>query len=318
MGQNSKIEWTEHSFNPWSGCQRISEGCRHCYAADLAQRFPDNFGSWGADGVRRIASEAKWREPLRWSRAAEKAGERHRVFCASMADVFEDHPQLVAPRRRLFRLIGETPHLDWLLLTKRPENIRRLTYQAIDPFDDPESDYNAAGEPNGLDVHEFGELFPNIWLGASVENQDTANTRIPHLLAVPATIRFLSVEPLLGPVALTAVRHQLAAESFMVASVLQADDGFGLNAPRHRIDWVILGGESGPHARPCHLNWIRSLVIQCRDAGVPVFVKQLGAVQVDGDPASGDIRVGLGLGPKGGDGFDEWPEDLRIREFPGA
>lgn len=126
MAENSKIEWTNHTFNPWRGCQKVSPGCQHCYAETLSKRNPAVLGEWGPNGKRVIASEAHWRLPLKWNKAAKLAGERHRVFCASLADVFEDRPELVAPRVRLFHLISETPNLDWLLLTKRPENIRRF------------------------------------------------------------------------------------------------------------------------------------------------------------------------------------------------
>ncbi len=126
MGEGSKIQWTHHTFNPWRGCTHVSPGCEHCYAEALSKRNPAQLGTWGAGGTRVVASEAYWKQPERWNRAAEAAGERHRVFCASLADVFEDRPELVEPRERLWRLIVATPHLDWLLLTKRPENIARL------------------------------------------------------------------------------------------------------------------------------------------------------------------------------------------------
>src|SRR5688572_29932027 len=130
----TKIEWTAtvrpdgtvspgYTFNPWRGCAKVSPGCTHCYAETLSKRNPAVLGTWGKDGVRAIGSDAYWRQPLAWNRAAKQAGERRRVFCASLADVFEDRPDLVGPRHRLVDLIQLTQHLDWLLLTKRPENI---------------------------------------------------------------------------------------------------------------------------------------------------------------------------------------------------
>ena len=129
MGAESKIEWTDHTFNPWWGCEKVSPGCAHCYADAFAKRLGHGTTRpklWGPGSERKVASEAMWREPIKWNRSAEKAGKRARVFCASMADVFEDRPDLLVPRARLFRLVAATPHLDWLLLTKRPENAARL------------------------------------------------------------------------------------------------------------------------------------------------------------------------------------------------
>jgi protein gp37 len=251
MGQQTRIEWSDHTFSPWRGCTKVSAGCAHCYAEEQSKRNPKVLGEWGPQGQRAIAAESYWKDPPRWDRAAHRAGERRRVFCASLGDVFEDRPELVEPRRRLLATIAATPNLDWLLLIKRPEDVVRL-----------------AG----------GELPPSAWIGASVEDQAAAERRIPHLLKIPAVVRFLSVEPLLGPIAFTTL------------------DG---------IAWGIVGGESGPRARPCDLGWIRSVVAQCRAYGVPPFVKQLGR-----------RPVGLRLADdKGGDPA-EWPEDLRVRKFP--
>lgn len=285
MAENTKIEWTDATFNAWEGCTKVSAGCAHCYAETRAARF--HTAQWGPHGTRRIASEPYWRQPERWNELAaagkclncEGSGRakalqcpactgtgrlsdgrtRARVFCASLADVFEgpetmpaaSHTPVAAARRRLFRLIGDTPHLDWLLLTKRPENILPLTRRAIAP--DPD-----VCEPNGLDVCEFAELFPNVWLGTSVENQEAADARIPHLLNVPAAVRFLSCEPLLGEVDLR--------------------EGLGLMACPGDVDWVIVGGESGNGARPFNVEWARSLRDQCAAAGVAFFCKQFGAV----------------------------------------
>ena len=275
MGRETKIEWCHHTFSPWRGCARVSPGCANCYAETMAKRT-GRHGTWGPAGERVVSSDAYWRQPLRWDRAAAKAGERPRVFCASMADVFEDRDDLAPHRARLFRLIEQTPNLDWLLLTKRPENIRpMLSFQQAGPID-------------------------NLWLGTSVEDQRRADERIPPLLAAPAAVRFLSVEPLIEPVRL-------------------ALDG---------IHWVIVGGESGPGARPCHVEWIRSIVRQCREAGVPCFTKQLGAVPILGavepgwplgrvfeaDDSGEMVRVRL-RDRKGGDP-QEWPSDLRVRETP--
>lgn len=248
MAENSKIEWTHHTFNPWRGCTKVSAGCKHCYAETLSGRNPGTLGIWGKHGTRVIASESYWRQPLKWNRDAERAGERRRVFCASLADVFEGPesmpaeawPLVQAARARLFELIKATPWLDWLLLTKRPKFIAVML-----PAD-------------------WDQGYPNVWLGTSVENQAAADKRIPELLAVPAAVRFLSCEPLLGPVDLSAWLWEEAGPEWA-----------GRN-PAPGIDWVIAGGESGGGARPMHPNWARGLRDQCVEAGVAFLFKQWG------------------------------------------
>ena len=320
MGKQTKIEWTHHTFSPWRGCTKVSPGCAHCYAETMSKRNPAVLGVWGDRGTRVIAAESYWRQPLKWNAAAAKAGERRRVFAASLADVFEDRPELCSPRQRLFHLIGQTPNLDWLLLTKRPENVGPLGVRQ-------QLWYPQDGLPR------------NVWLGTSVEDQACADERIPHLLRTPAAVRFLSVEPLLGPVDLNPAWLSCDnAETVCPAcGEIACDCG--------SIDWVIIGGESGPQARPCRVSWIRSLVEQCQIASVPVFVKQLGAHIIDRNDAFGgwddqqwpddldiyhrveehihgfredhqgaDVRMRL-LDGKGGNP-EEWPADLRVREFP--
>lgn len=224
MGQNSKIEWTTHTFNPWWGCTKVSEACKHCYAEAWAKRVGQPV--WGPLSDRRTFGDDHWREPLKWNRAALGAGQRPRVFCASMADVFEDRPELSPWRAKLWGLIEATPALDWLLLTKRPENVPRL------------AGWSAAWPAN-------------VWLGTTVELQKRADELLPHLARVPAAVRFLSCEPLLGPLDLRA----------WLGSA---------------VNWVITGGESGPHARAPSPAWFRSLHAQCMEAGVPFHFKQWG------------------------------------------
>lgn len=227
MGTKTEIQWTDHTFNPWWGCLEVSPGCDHCYARELAHRFGRQV--WGPPHStgRMTTSAANWRQPLAWNHAAAAEARRHRVFCASMADVFEFHPQLDSVRSRLWELIEATPWLDWQLLTKRPMNIRRML------------------PPAWLEVPR-----PNVWLGTSVEDQERAALRIPHLVQVPAVVHFLSCEPLLGPVDLTPWLGEL--------------------------QWVISGGESGAHARPCEVAWVRSLLDQCQASEVALFHKQWG------------------------------------------
>jgi len=248
-------------------------------------------GVWGDAGTRVVASEAAWREPRKWDRAAAAAGDRHRVFCASLADVFEDRPNLIAPRIRLFHLISETPNLDWLLLTKRPENVRRFCVAPDVPRSWSES------------------MPPNCWLGCSVENQATADERIPHLLRTPAAVRFLSVEPLLAPVDLTTVPgfyYPGATTHDALAGRLYHHDDDDQWTRDTKVDWVIVGGESGPKARPMHPQWARDIRDQCVVSGTPYFFKQWGgwfpADQYDYDtelPRLGG-RPEIYVGPQGG------------------
>ena len=260
MGKDSGIQWTHHTFNPWRGCTHVSPGCEHCYAETLSKRNPAQLGTWGAGGTRVIAAESYWAQPFRWDKAAAAAGERHRVFCASLADVFEDRPELREPRHRLWSTIVATPHLDWLLLTKRPENAVPLT---------------------------LGWLWPrNVWLGATIEDQRRADERQDHLRRTPAGVRFVSYEP-----ALTAI------------------DWTGWEW----LDWMIVGGESGPQARRFDLAWARDAIAWCAAHEVACFIKQLGtAWSKEWTRASAEQAR---YHRHGGDP-DEWPADLRVREFP--
>ena len=208
-----------------------------------------------------IASEKMWREPLRWDLAAARAEQRHRVFCASLADVFEDRPELVAPRARLFKVIVATPHLDWLLLTKRPENASKLWAMA-----------HAHARPWSNETPVWAR---NVWLGVSVEDQQRADERIPLLLKVPAAVRFLLCDPLLGSVDL---KHLQPGDPPTEIDALAGTHGV-LRPHRGtcgRVDWVICGGESGPGARPMNRNWVCSLRDQCAAERVPFFFRQWG------------------------------------------
>ncbi|WP_374626718.1 DUF5131 family protein [Pandoraea sp.] len=230
MGKDSRIEWTHHTFNPWWGCIKISAACDHCYAETWAKRLGEDL--WGPHTPRRFFSDAHWKEPLRWDRDAARDKVRRRVFCASMADVFENRPDLETERQRLLDLIDQTPNLDWLLLTKRIHLVRKQL-------------------PKGY-------KFPrNVWLGTTVEDQATARKRIKHLLEFSSpSVRFLSCEPLLSAIDLS---------EYLVK-----------NEKGNRVDWVIAGGESGPHSRPMDPAWPTSLQRQCARAKVPFHFKQWG------------------------------------------
>jgi protein gp37 len=260
VSAKTAITWTDSTFNAWWGCVEVSPGCTNCYARTFAKRVGQRV--WGPDAPRRFFGEKHWTEPLKWNRAAAAAGVRRRVFCSSMADVFEDRRDLDPWRARLWTLIEQTPHLDWQLLTKRPENILRLASRTW--------------------VWGSTARWPaNVWLGTTAEDQQRAEARIPRLLATPAAVRFVSAEPLLGPV----VFKQQNPDGFWPPKAPQPDVAW----LRHKdwvddweywstgLDWIIVGGESGPGARPFDVAWARSIVAQCRAAGVAVFVKQLGA-----------------------------------------
>ncbi len=223
MAQNTSIEWTDHTFNPWWGCVKVSDGCKFCYAETLAKRYGHD--NWGPGKERRLMSLNHWREPLKWNEEAEQKGLRARVFCASMADVFEERaPE--TERQRLWKLIVDTPSLDWQLLTKRPERIAECL-----PLD-------------------WGEGYHNVWLGTSVEDSRVLD-RVGHLRSVPAIVRFLSLEPLIGPL---------------------------YHLPLEGIHWAIIGGESGHGARPIQEEWVISIQEQCRIAETAFFFKQWGGV----------------------------------------
>lgn len=218
MAEVTKIEWCDSTWNPWVGCTRISPACDNCYAASWAKRTGQP-ALW--DGERRRTSAANWKLPLRWNERARLSGVRLKVFCASLADVFDNQvPE--EWRADLWEIIASTPWLDWLLLTKRPQNIRKML-------------------PDGWPAR-----WSNVWLGATVENRAAAE-RIGYLRDIPATVRFLSCEPLLEPIA-----PDLAG-----------------------IDWVICGGESGGRARAMDPAWSRSLRDRCAEAGVAYFHKQM-------------------------------------------
>jgi len=324
MSDTTKIQWATHTGGPYLGCYPVSPGCVNCYAWALAESrlelifrrayqaagFKDwkTRPVWGREATR-VLSKGFWKDAVSVNRHHAKAGTRGRWF-PSMIDWLEDMPggiidqdgkklDPVAVLADFLKLIHDTPNLDWLLLTKRPENWYGRLFQA-------ENEVNDGAVTDWLETWLADGVAPhNVWLGVSVEDQPRADERIPELLKIPAAVRFLSLEPLLGPVDLSR-----------------------WTTPPRAIDreflksfWGILGGESGPGARPCNVEWIRDLLRQCQAAGVPCFVKQVGTRPYYGDPERG-AQEGSRFGkwielrhPKGGD-LTEWPEDLRIRQFP--
>lgn len=233
MSRKTGIEWCDHTFNIAWGCMKVSPGCAHCYAETLSSRFGHDVWGPAAQTTRRTFGAKHWAEPLAWNEAARASGTRARVFCSSMCDVFEDHPIIDAERAKLWPLIRATPHLDWLLLTKRPERI----HDALP-----------------ADWCDDGYGYPNVWIGTSIESQEYAN-RVWPLVDLVARVKFLSFEPLLGPVILPTRLGE---------------------SPWWGINWAIVGGESGPGARPMELDWARRLRDDCASHGVAFFLKQLG------------------------------------------
>lgn len=274
MARETKIAWAHGTFNPWRGCTKVSEACRHCYAEGWAKRTGKPI--WGPDAAREHASESYWKQPLKWNEEAAAAGVPFRVFCSSLADVCEDRDDLLEPRARLMRTIEATPHLTWLLCTKRPENFVRFFGR------------------------RWGAEWPkNVWALTTAEDQANADRRIPELLKVPAVVRGVSYEPALGPV------------NFRPYILRQVMGGKYDGALVRGLHWLIVGGESGGGARPFELNWARDVVKQARDGGAAPFVKQLGARPVfDRDETTLHLRATKG------DDITEWPSDLQVQEFP--
>ena len=259
MAENTKIEWADHTWNPWEGCQKVGPGCDHCYAENRNARFAGGQAiNWGPGAPRRRTSVSNWNLPLRWNAQAEafqaQHGRRQRVFCASLADVF-DNAVSREWRDDLAALILDTADLDWLLLTKRIGNAGAM----------------------------LGEMFldgppANVWLGATVVNQAEADRDILKLLRIPASVRFLSMEPLLGPVSF----EGLFANPSNIAD--------GTNA-LEELDWVIVGGESGPGARPMHPDWALSLRDQCEAVGTAFMFKQWGEWRPISQMSEGEDRA---------------------------
>ncbi|WP_298151158.1 phage Gp37/Gp68 family protein [Flavobacterium sp.] len=241
MAETTGISWTDATFNPWIGCAKVSPGCDHCYA-EVSTPSRTMRIVWGPHEDRKRTSAGNWSLPARWNSQHGQFfalhGRRRRVFCASLADVFDNR---VDPKWRndLWDLVRATPNLDWLILTKRIGNTASML---------PE---------------DWGEGYPNVWLGISTVNQCEADRDIPKLLGVPAKVRWLSMEPLLGPVVFEGLSLNPNKESDATKAL-------------EEIDWVVVGGESGPHARPMAGEWVASLREECAAARVPFFFKQWG------------------------------------------
>lgn len=266
MAETTAIAWTDSTFNPWHGCNKVGPGCDNCYAERDSKRFNGDKVLWGVNAQRITMSENYWKQPIKWNKRAVELGVRHKVFCASMADVFDKNAPEGA-REKLWGLIKATPNLDWLILTKRIGNAKSML-----PSD-------------------WSEGYSNVWLVITVVNQEEADRDIPKLLALPAAVRGLSMEPLLSKVSLR--EFSPFSVAYGMTSLLNSHQTFG------GIDWVIVGGESGSSARPMNHDWARSLRDQCKFVNVPFFFKQLSQAN-----------------SKSFKDYETFPADLKVREFP--
>jgi protein gp37 len=341
---STTIEWTDEVWNPVTGCTKVSAGCAHCYAETVARRFwPAQYPVVRLNGAHPASISADQLEvdirdgltrarrftdvwchperldiPLRWRKP-------RRVFVNSMSDLFHEAvPDSFIDR--VFAVMALCPQHTFQVLTKRPKRMHGYL-TAAGSMCSREAFVNGEiwiqlGTRLGNKIEHGGNWrckwpLPNLWLGVSVEDQATANERIPQLLKTPATLRFVSAEPLLEPIDLREIRvpdeeaGEHAGRGFTCNALQREDDLTLFNAPTH-LDWVIVGGESGPKARPCHVAWIQGLVGQCHAAATPCFVKQLGAdprwTGADSPPIA--PARGKCANPA------EWPEDLRVREMP--
>jgi protein gp37 len=269
MGEITGISWTDHTWNPWHGCLKVSPGCKLCYMYREKKQY-------GQNPMLVQRSKTKFNEPLKWNSG--------RVFTCSWSDFFIEEAD--AWRPEAWEIIRKTPQLTYQILTKRPERI-------------------AAQLPA-----DWGNGYPNVWLGVSVESQEYANERIPILVRTPAAIRFLSAEPLLGEISLRWAHwddwkpHPRRIESMGPGAINHLDGA-------RMLDWVIVGGESGYGARPMFIQWAESLREQCGEAKVAFFMKQLGSANKSWSDGKREYKItGKGDNPA------EWPENLRVQEFP--
>jgi protein gp37 len=262
---NSKIEWTDKVWNPVTGCNKISPGCDNCYAYSMSKRFCKEWGLSADDPFKVTLHPERLEQPLRWTKPSK-------IFVCSMADLFHDD----VPTDFIYEVFDRIAacayknlgHI-FMILTKRPERMAEIfNYYSF-------KENVCWWQDEDEVVTELPWPLPNVWLGVTAENQEQANKRIPVLLQIPAAVRFVSAEPILGPVDLNQL---LVPEDIrqLHFSALQEQHDDCYYSSNNLLNWVICGGESGPGARPMHPNWARSLRDQCEVAGVPFFFKQWG------------------------------------------
>jgi protein gp37 len=266
MGEETKISYVSHTFNPWWGCVKISAGCKNCYAEDQAARSHD--GLWGENSSRRFFGEKHWNEPLKWNKSAQERNVKERVLCGSMCDIMEEREgqlnyELDRERRKLYALIEKTPNLIWCLFTKRPENYMRF-----------------------LPEKWLEKPLKNVWLFTTIEDKNVLKNRLLALVETPAYKRGLSIEPLLEDLSGDFLRY------------LEKYGGT-------KIDWVIVGGESGENSRPFYSKWAVGIKIACDVLRIPFFMKQFGSNPID-----------VQFEDKKGANFNEFPPFFKVRNIP--
>lgn len=361
MGQATAIEWTATvnadgsstqgaSWNPirarrkdngkqgWA-CVKVSPGCANCYAENLNGRNLPECGT-GLDytvpalaQVEFFIDEKTLEQPLRWKRP-------RKIFVGSMTDLFGEFvPDAFIDR--IFAVMALSPQHTFIVLTKRAKRMREW-FTTDRPKILNDLIIRPGGVPDGWSHHAafvqrdgiHGWPLPNVWLGVSVEDQQRADERIPDLLMTPAAVRWVSYEPALGPVDFYRITELLGRNSSRTFSALEYVDPLNLGRARPTLDWIVVGGESGPGARPFEIAWARDTIRQCRAAGVRCFVKQMGAVPIIAGARQHHYDFGEAIGRKAkfsefegerwrvhlknrkGSDMAEWPEDLRVREFP--
>lgn len=322
MGGKTGIQWTDATWNPLRGCSRVSEGCRNCYAEKVAARFSGPGAPY--EGLAEVGAKgARWNgqiklvhehlgDPLRWRKP-------RRIFVNSMSDLFHEAVpfEYIAA---VFGVMAAAREHTFQILTKRPKRALAFFEWLDHPVFDGRAPFDVCARYaiRRLDPKIIGRSRlmdptapwppPNVWLGVSVEDQATADTRIPILLDLPAAMRFISAEPLLGPIC-------FGGRDGWLSGTRSSSAGPG-------IDWVIVGGESGPGARVCDVAWVRMIVAQCQEARTACFVKQLGAKPVavprcaEGRLGAGDLYVPVDLIDRKGGDPEEWPKNLRVRQMP--
>lgn len=355
MGAETKISWATDTWNPIRGCTKYSAGCSNCYAATLALRNPKTLGVWGPNGDRVHGSHSYWNQPLKWDKDALSSGTRRKVFCASLADIFEQwdgpikntkglylgtwngsypytqsgvvtkpqngHRMVTMDdiRLRVFDLIRRTPNLDWLLLTKRIEHVLSTLRRCADLCEGQKSS-DVWDTLKWIVAWLNGNPPKNVWLGTSVENKETA-WRLFELAAIPAVVHWVSLEPLLGPVNLRDIK--LNENDYYQGPDVSYDALKGeWDKDLAPLDWAIVGGESGSKARPFDLQWARDIRDQCKESRTTYFLKQVGANVYD---SSARISIDclnshalqINFRDRSGSDPSEWPKDLRdCQAFP--
>jgi protein gp37 len=340
MGANSKISWTDHTFNPWIGCTKVSPGCAQCYA-EREQDLRYGRVKWGKGQPRHRTSASYWKQPLEWNRAADErsqlfgnipwarraidnATHRPRVFCGSLAD-WLDAEVPIEWLADLLALIFRTQHLDWLLLTKRPQLWRGRLAEA----ERIAAQRRELATASCIAAWLAGNKPANVWIGVTAEDQEQADWRVPAALRIPARVHFVSHEPALGRIDFFRIDADETGELDALRGLAFCD---GRNEPAEtvRVNWVIVGGESGPDAREFNLEHALDVIGQCKDAGVPVFVKQFGSRPVTtnanlydfpdhvdlvehGTAAAGARVI---LADRNGRNLTEWPEEFQLQQFP--